>query len=61
MRKLDEILFKIECLRSEMHRLASLKGLDDPIVLESSRRLDKALNEYQHLKAARKEPMLKIG
>lgn len=59
MQAMDELLNKIECLRNEMNRLARLNGITHPSVIESSQRLDRALNEYERLKI--QGSMLKTG
>lgn len=47
MRK--SLLLKIEQCREEMLTLSDLHGMTSEIVLQSSKKLDDLLNEYQHI------------
>lgn len=47
MRK--SILKKIEQVREEMLVLSDLHGMSSEIVLQTSKRLDGLINEYQHI------------
>ncbi len=48
------LLYKIKCLRQEMHAIALAKGRLHPDVLMASQKLDKALNEIYKLDLIKK-------
>jgi len=42
----ENLWYKIECLRQEMHVAAMQKGISHPDVLRVSQRLDEVINEF---------------
>jgi uncharacterized protein (DUF3084 family) len=48
--KKDQILGRIETLRTELHKVEQDKGRHDPEVLEASQRLDTVITEYLNVK-----------
>lgn len=40
------LMEEIERIRAEMHELALLRGLSDPLVLQKSQQLDELINQY---------------
>ncbi|MBP2628147.1 MAG: Sporulation stage 0, Spo0E-like regulatory phosphatase [Firmicutes bacterium] len=45
----EDLWYKIECLRQEMHITALEKGISHPDVLMISQRLDELINEFSKL------------
>lgn len=52
--ELKEIEVAIEDVREQMHGLANVKGLLDPLVIEKSQELDQLLNRFSQFQKMNK-------